>query len=105
MLPPWLVVVLLFLSVHRVSRFIGQDTFPPVAWVRTRLVRNKAPEHWLIYLIGDNTNTGCPWCISIYVGAVGAALTTWAAHWHWWVAVLLWLAASTVTGLISQLED
>lgn len=111
MLPPWLTVVLFFLAVHRVTRFIGQDTFPPVAWVRTRLVQGKLrepsrPVHWLVYLIGDNVNSGCPWCISIYVGALGSlGLGLFDGRWPWWSYVALWLASSTVTGMLAQLED
>lgn len=117
MLPPWLLIALFLLAVFRVTRFIGSDTFPPIAWLRWRLVRNhldaKAPEwggdhaqiHWLRYLIGDNVNGGCPWCISIYVGGAGSALLWFGTHWHWWLLVILWLASSAVTGFLSQLED
>ncbi len=117
MLPPWLIVTVFFLAVHRVSRFIGQDTFPPIAWLRWRLVRNHldtkmpawggdhAQVHWLRYLIGDNINSGCPWCISIYVGGLGAIGMALVTHWAWWFWLLIWLASSTTTGLISQVED
>lgn len=49
----------------------------------------------------------CDWCASVWV-AGGLTYLTW--RWtelgdqHWWIAVLLWLAASTLTGLIAQRE-
>lgn len=109
MLPPWLIIVLFFLAVYRLSRFIVQDTFPPIAWIRWRLTRDKhrdatEPTHWLIYLIGDNVNTGCPWCASLWLGGLGSIGVIYATHWHWWIGLLLWWGSSAVTGLLAQLE-
>jgi uncharacterized protein DUF1360 len=122
-LPPWLIILLFFLAVYRASRFIGQDTFPPVAWVRWRLVHRRVPgdpeaslesfRHdtwavrapWLEYLLGNNTDTGCPWCISLWVALFGSAALWFGTHWHWWVLLTLWWASSAAAGLLSQLED
>lgn len=35
---PWLVIVLTSLSVYRLTRLVVDDTFPPVLWLRDRLV-------------------------------------------------------------------
>ena len=39
----------------------------------------------------------CPWCASIWVGAVIVPLTLWVS---WWVVVDLVLACSAVTGIL-----
>ena len=104
--------MLFFLAVYRASRFVGQDTFPPVAWVRWRIVHRRlqggawqvrAP--WLEYLLGNNTDTGCPWCISLWIGLGGSVALWFGTHWHWWIFLMLWWASSAVTGLVAQLEE
>jgi hypothetical protein len=100
-----MLLVLFFLTVYRLSRFIGQDTFPPIAYVRSWLIRNKPEGHWLIYLIGNNQDTGCPWCISLWLGAAGSVGLGFAMHWQWWICIMIASASSAVTGLMSQLEN
>lgn len=39
----------------------------------------------------------CPWCASIWVGAVIVPLTLWVS---WWLVVDLILACSAVTGIL-----
>jgi hypothetical protein len=103
------VVVIIWLAVYRASRFITADTFPPVAWVRGKLTLKRMratgqPPHWLVYLIGDNVDSGCPWCVSLWLG-LGVGTWLWlGAHWQWWVAVAVWWSASAVTGLLTTLE-
>lgn len=101
----WLIVVLFFLAVHRVTRLITADTFPPIAWARNIITRKKHDDHWLVYLFGSSRDTGCPWCMSLWAGGAGAAAFAIWTHWFWWpVWILIWLAASTVTGFLAQHE-
>lgn len=52
----------------------------------------------LVYLLG------CPWCMSVWVGAVVAALTYWCGR-SWPVQIgLIALTASLVTGLLAQVK-
>lgn len=119
-------LLLTALVVHRLTRLLVRDQFPPIAWPRERLVLYWRPDmadesartwyvrrhaeppqpHWgglgrsLAYLLT------CDWCVSIYVAA-GVVLVEW--YWAGWFthpleAVLIGLAASTVTGLIAQRE-
>lgn len=121
--PLWLLIVLLVLATHRVSRLITRDAFPPLAVPREAFARRwarfadaKTREEKRQTESGKRTNGlmasvaylwECDWCASMYVSG---ALTYLTWRWtplgdeHWFVAVLTWLAASTLTGLIAQRE-
>jgi hypothetical protein len=47
---------------------------------------------------------GCPWCTSIWVSAGLTSIIVWSMNISWLYAMLLWLASSSITGLISQRE-
>lgn len=112
----WLFLVLLILTIYRVTRLIIVDAFPLFAVPRDYLINWWEPDdewltrhpdarpHWgalgrsLRYLFG------CPWCMSVWVG--GAMIL---GIDYWWRPVeaplLVWAAASALTGLMSVLED
>lgn len=115
--PVWLIVILVTLGVHRLTRIITYDQFPLIAIPRVYVSNwfDPTPEwitthpnarshggwvgHSLSYL------TECDWCVSIWVGAGTVWLTyEYPLVMQW---VLLGLAASTLTGLLagSKLED
>lgn len=113
--PPWLVVVLLVLGVHRVTRLITYDQFPfiaiPRAWVTNWF--DPSPT-WKETHLGARAHGGfigrtlaylweCDWCVSIWV----AGGLTWLTYEY--TSVMQWilagLTASTVTGLIAMKED
>jgi hypothetical protein len=113
--PVWILVPLIFLAVHRITRLIIEDTFPPIGVPRDRVVNWWDPDddwsykhpnarpHWgavgrsLAYLFR------CPWCMSMWVGgALIYGLTFWTSVP---LPVLVWLGASTVTGLLATYED
>lgn len=101
-----LYVLLFFLAVHRVSRFIVADTFPPIEWLRGKITDGRPREHWLVYLLGNREQTGCPWCASIWVAGIGViilSLTTSWLPWQGWI--MLWLASSSVTGFLAEKES
>lgn len=114
--PDWLLILLVVLTVHRVTRLVISDTFPPIGVPRDRIInwwdpddewlarRPDATPHWgalgrsLRYLFT------CPWCMSVWVG--GGLI--WALD-AWWQPIpaplLVWAAASSVTGLLAGIED
>ena len=71
------------LSVARTARFIGFDDFPPMTWLRVRLIA----------LLGDNWGVliTCPFCLTPYL-ATGMALWAWASDTNtwWWVINGVW---------------
>jgi hypothetical protein len=125
-MPHWMTVLLVCLATHRLTRFVTRDAFPLVAipreWVDThwgveekdvaemRRVKLETPEVGKFIKIPNLSQRSfaylitCDWCTSVWVSAV---LTTFAMifigfTWPWWI--LLWLTASTATGLIAQRE-
>jgi uncharacterized membrane protein len=102
-----LVVFIIFcLAVHRVTRLIVADTFPPIEWLRAKITGKLEDEHWLVYLFGNRSKTGCPWCMSIYVAGLGVLALGLLTHWFTWpIWVMIWLAASSVTGFLAKYED
>lgn len=126
-LPHWMTVLLVCLATHRVTRFVTRDAFPLIAipreWVDRRWGIDDADVARMREAkIGDPDGVGkylkipnifqrsfaylitCDWCTSIWVsaGVTTLALIHTETTWPWWV--LVWLTASTVTGLIAQRE-
>jgi hypothetical protein len=102
---PWVIIVLLSLATHRITRVITRDWFPPIRKVRVWIDHKLGEEHWLSYL------TQCDWCAGTWVaGALTTGLALYIAcvmHQSWWpwpIWVLLGCTASTVTGLIASKE-
>lgn len=104
-----LTILLICFGTHRLTRFVIADAFPPVAVPRDALLNWWAPDvewikthdgvaHWgqtgraLRYLFE------CPWCMSIWVGAVVVWVTTLFTSVP--LPVLVWLTASSVTALL-----
>lgn len=92
-----LALVLLPLAVARVTRFVTEDRIFQALRLRLleRWIAKKGEESLAAYFLV------CPWCVSIWTGAAGAA--TW---WAWggsrlYAACLLALACSYVTGWLA----
>lgn len=83
------------LAVYRGTKLILEDkvTEKPRDWLFDRL----NPQETWTYLFT------CPWCISIYLGAI--AVAGMALIPTWWFYIALVGALSAVTGLITILED
>lgn len=108
-------LVLLPLATHRVTRFITRDRFPLMHVPREAFV-----QRWGVYenaadkrtsLNGKSTNIvmrslaylwECDWCTSVWVAAALSWLT-WN-HLETMTWVMAALAASDVTGLLAQHE-
>lgn len=119
----WLIIPLIVLATHRVTRLITRDAIPIMAVPREAFVQRwagysdaKTRDEKKLSLNGKKTNGfmkslaylwECDWCASMWV-AITITLVGW--HWtelhheHWYTLVLISLTASSVTGLIAQRE-
>lgn len=105
-MPVWLLVILVIITVHRVTRLAVADELPLV----------RVPREWAVNWLDPGTGRAplggfgrsiaylltCPWCMSFWVGAA----VVWAtAHTVGLPApVLVWVAASSVTGWAASAE-
>jgi hypothetical protein len=116
---PVLVVVLL--ATYRISLLVTHDTLTerPVkaaqAWLQRRkhpdardaanplvhedvLLQRASDPHLLVKL------TDCPWCVSFWIGAAVAGTGwLWGDRW-WWFVPAAALAASALTGVLTDLS-
>lgn len=88
-------VVIDALAVYRLTKLQQVDEFPPAKAVRERVLSSDLPES-LLYLYE------CPWCASVWWGFLVYAARKRAPRL--WAAVSFALAASAVTGLITERE-
>lgn len=134
-MPPVISLVVYALAVARVTRLITSDkiTETPRRWIAIRLwARSITPEvarqkltRWVeahglasarrqiareryddealpplsVYLLT------CPWCVSVYVGAVAAPLVWFVGNSPWLLVPALALAFSYVTGLLAKIGE
>lgn len=90
-------LVLTVLAVARLTRLVNADvlTERPRVWLLNRLDGHQMLQYLLV----------CPWCLSMYLGAGGAA-----AWWVWgsdtrYTAVCLVFTASYVAGWLGSKEN
>jgi Protein of unknown function (DUF1360). len=83
------------LATYRLTRLLQQDTLPPLLAIRDRLMARYGASPWSELL-------NCPWCLSVWLGAVVAVLRRVCPR-LWGLAAHA-LAASAVTGLLSQVS-
>lgn len=118
---PWLTYILIALATHRLTRLVTRDKFPLIAVPRyyvtnwldpsdeyISVYRKKHPDrqdpksHWGIVGSSLAYLWECDWCVSVWVSA-GVVYAT--CHWTSVpYPILVWLTASTVTGLIAANE-
>lgn len=104
----WLLVILVILAIHRLTRLAVADEIPIVKVPRDAAVNwldplDGRPAPWggfgksVAYLLG------CPWCMSVWVGAV----VVWGTVLVHGLPVpwLVWAAASSVTGWAASAES
>lgn len=104
-----LLLVVDLLAAYRLTRLVVDDTFPPVKWLRDRIV---AAHTTVVANPGGGTVdkpgalaelVQCPWCAGFWVSVLVVA-----AHWavpEIWLPVSLVLALSAGVGIVSQLVD
>lgn len=104
MMPSAIGFAMYALAVARITTLITHDevTAPARSW----LVRQFDPRHrahrCLVYLLGspDDDATGCPWCVSIWVGLLVSPLIWCWSDSPWVMVPVLGFAASQITGMI-----
>lgn len=118
----FLIVVVLIMATHRVTRLITRDALPIIAIPREAFAQRWAtfadatPDRKWESPSGKQSNLfmssvaylwECDWCTSMWVAA-GLTTATYyltpLGDQPWFFAVLVGLAASTGTGLIAQRE-
>jgi hypothetical protein len=112
--PAWFVYILICLVTFRVTRLIIEDTFPPIGVPREWILNWWDPDQQDVRYVGLTGHWGalgrslrylfsCPWCMSVWVGAVVVYVFTF------FVSVPLpfaaWIVSSAITGLIACVED
>lgn len=115
----FIVIPLLWLTVHRLTRLVTRDQIFERPDHERRIGFIYGPRTWFIDRIEDKGAVGwkiaylvsCDWCTSMWMSGVVTTLialyTTRVMHESWWpwpVWVLIALAGSSVTGLIAQHE-
>lgn len=110
MTPSPFVWLILSLAAFRLTRLIGWDDFPPVARLRSRLVREGDPRGRAIY--ADAVLYGrpllakfvhCAWCVGFWVSALVYAVWAVAPTEALYVAVPF--AISAAVGLLAKNLD
>lgn len=88
----WAAVLIGVLSIARTARLICWDDFPPVAWLRVRLIAWSGEKWGKVWT--------CQFCLAPYLTA---GMILWAylsdLHWTWWL-INGWWAASYAAAVI-----
>jgi hypothetical protein len=99
-----LLLTLMALATHRVTRFILFDTFPPIRGLRNWIIGtdgtalNDTRLEWLGELLS------CHWCASIWVSA-GLVTGTQVLTGDVAYPFLSWLACATVAAMVIEREE
>lgn len=104
----WLLLLILVLATYRVTRLITTDDFPPIYWLRWKIITARPSyvrtrdNQQMFWWLGELVS--CPWCASGWVslGLVGGVWLTNGLTLPilWWFAA--WGGGALVT---SKLES
>jgi hypothetical protein len=108
-MPAWLLVLLVFMAVHRLTRLMVADEIPlvkvprdkAVNWLDPDVPGRRAP--WGGFGRSIAYLATCPWCTSAYTGGAVVGLTAWLVGLP--VPWLVWAAASSFTGWAASAES
>jgi Protein of unknown function (DUF1360). len=110
----------LALACYRVTRFVVKDTIAEPVFGR---LRERLEERWIAKHAGDDENLkylfeqtvhfnsklaymlSCPWCLGFWVSGAGSLLVSEAYGLDYLMFALLWLATSTIVGLIGRIDS
>jgi hypothetical protein len=115
-----LIFVLLALACYRMTRFVVKDTIAEPIFGRLR----EALEHrWIRKHTAPGSNEefdaiesekfnsklaymlSCPWCLGFWVSGAGSLIVSMAYGFDYLIFTLLWLAVSTIVGLIGRIDS
>ena len=119
----WEIYLIIALVTYRATRFLIQDTWPPIKWPRDQILNWLDPldEDWLTAWFMKHEGTErpkphlgalgrtlrylgtCPWCMSVWVGALLVYVFTLYTSVP--LPVAAWAVAAAATGLISKNLD
>lgn len=118
-MPVWLLITVLVLGAYRLTRVIVKDDFPPVLWIRDRLVGGWRPlteKEWETVRRHGRDNSydllkgeRPPFVLKDVDHGAGPVASRWVDRWSWvpqWLADLLscswcasgWVSLGLVTG-------
>lgn len=104
MMPSVVVLALYAMAVTRTTTLITHDeiTRPAREYLIARFDPYRRVHRMLVYLLGapDDDTTGCPWCVSIWIGTLTAPIIYWWGATPIVMVIMLALAASQATGMI-----
>lgn len=104
-----ILLILMTLTTYRLARFLVDDEFPPMKWIREKLTgpyatppdsearRATRVPYWLAYLFT------CPWCMTVWTSGLVTLLVAVTVGIP--APLLVWLAVAAAAALISHLED
>lgn len=104
-----LTLILMTLTTYRLARFLVDDEFPPMKWIREKLTgpyatppdsearRTTRVPYWLAYLFT------CPWCMTVWTSGLVTLLVAVTVGIP--APLLVWLAVAAAAALISHFED
>lgn len=104
---PWFVLACMALTAYRATRLITKDTFPPVLWLRDRLVGGWRPltdPEWALIRAGQRDQIKPTQDID----GVGSRYLTRKSWSPYWLAELLscpWCASAYVSGALTLAVD
>lgn len=112
--------VVLALACYRVTRFVVKDTIAePIfgrlrealeyRWIRKHTRPGSPEEFDAIESEKFNSKAAyllsCPWCLGFWVSGAGSLLVSMAYGLDYLMFALLWLATSTIVGLIGRIDS
>ena len=90
--------VVAVLASARLTRLIVADTYPPVAWLRSKWAGLTHDGEWAALV-------SCSFCAAPYVSAVVLALGYWLDWPTWWYVACCWLAVSYAAAIVVQYDE
>ena len=114
---PLILITLLALATHRVTRFLTRDSLPLIDVPRANFVNRWAvydappemkgqpvhPKGTNIFMRSVAYLWECDWCMGVWVGGILTLITSQLVNVP--LPWLVWPAVSTITGLIAQRES
>lgn len=119
----WLLIALMALTSYRLTRLITKDTFPPILWMRDRLVGGwrpltepeqakltiESPDQWMSVVREPRVPN--PAVANWHVQEIDDVQQRWVSRWKhspFWLAELLscpWCASAYVAGGVTAVTD
>lgn len=104
MMPDLLTLAVYIMAVARITTLITHDEIsqPARRWLLRRFDPAHRTHRFAVYALGapDDDASGCPWCVSVWIGLAGSPMLWFFPGNPMVMIVLIGLAASQTTGMI-----